>query len=70
MQKIQKNQGLDIPVENLYLILQIPVNPVFKEKKNKIPFVSPNKILTSPFFSFSFTFCSALCFIAVTPASP
>lgn len=39
---------LDIPVENLYLILQIPVNPVFKEKK--IPSVSPNKILTSPFF--------------------
>lgn len=48
MQKSQKNERLDIPVENLCLVLQIPVNPVFKEKKiHKIPFVCPNKILTS-----------------------
>lgn len=51
MQKVQKNYRLGIPVENLYLILQIPVNPVFKEKKfYKIPFVSPNKILIFPLF--------------------
>lgn len=34
---------LDVLVENLYFILQIPVNPVFKEKDIKFPLYLPVK---------------------------